>query len=306
MENQNIDINKTIAQIKQDMDSKKVWIESRPGYRVYTDGQKEVVITNPKETAINYYNTFIVSNIVNSPLPGTTSSFDNLPRCSIFVGKPDTGKTYQAQQLAEDLGVPYLLIMARDNLNLETLLEDFTLVDGKPVFQESLAIKMLSGTENGIIIIDEFNTLLTGVMKTLQPLLDTTSKTFEYKGKVYNKNLNCKFILTLNDKDKGISIIPDAILSRSYIKYFTQPDNSVLSQWSGKPLKFVEDLASLYQALDLSSIFGTRQINIVYNLQTVDEIIAHFNGLCSLRGMDATKLDTIETKRLFTALCSKR
>ena len=59
MENQNIDINKTIAQIKQDMDSKKVWIESRPGYRVYTDGQKEVVITNPKETAINYYNTFI-------------------------------------------------------------------------------------------------------------------------------------------------------------------------------------------------------------------------------------------------------
>jgi len=306
MENQNIDINKTIAQIKQDMDSKKVWIESRAGYRVYTDGQKEVVITNAKETAINYYNTFIVSNIVNSPLPGTTSDFDSLPRCSIFVGKPDTGKTYQAQKLAEDLGVPYLLIMARDNLNLETLLEDFTLVDGKPVFQESLAIKMLSGTENGIIIIDEFNTLLTGVMKTLQPLLDTTSKTFEYKGKVYNKNLNCKFILTLNDKDKGISIIPDAILSRSYIKYFTQPDSSVLAQWSGKPKQFVEDLANLYQALDLSSIFGTRQINIVYNLQTVDEIIAHFNGLCSLRGMDASKLDTIETKRLFTALCSKR
>ena len=80
----------------------------------------------------------------------------------------------------------------------------------------------------------------------------------------------------------------------------------MLAQWSGKPQQFVEDLANLYQALDLSSIFGTRQINIVYNLQTVDEIIAHFNGLCSLRGMDASKLDTIETKRLFTALCSKR
>ena len=298
--------NDIISQIQKDIDSKRVWVESRAGYRVYTDGKQEVVITNPKETAENYYNTFIAGNIINSALPGAVTDFDNMPRCSIYVGKPDTGKTYQAQKLAEDLGIPYLLIMARDNLNLETLLEDFTLVDGKPVFQESLAIKMLSGTENGIIIIDEFNTLLTGVMKTLQPLLDTTSKTFEYKGTVYNKNLNCKFILTLNDKDKGISIIPDAILSRSYIKYFTQPDNATLAKWSGKPLPFVEDLASLYQALDLSSIFGTRQINIVYQLQTADEIQAHFNGLCSLRGMDATKIDTIETKRLFTSLCSKR
>jgi hypothetical protein len=262
-------------------------------------------MTSPKETAELYYHTFIAPNMSTPKVANT--SFSELPRCTIYVGQPDTGKTYQAQKLAEDLNVNSLLIMARDNLNLETLLEDFTLVDGKPVFQESLAIKMLSGTECGIIIIDEFNTLLTGVMKTLQPLLDTTSKTFEYKGKIYNKNLNCKFILTLNDKDKGISVIPDAILSRSYIKYFTQPDTKTLAQWSGKPQEFVNDLAELYKVLGLSSIFGTRQINVVHQLQTPEEMIAHFTGLCSLRGMDTSnKLETIETKRLFTALCSRR
>ena len=302
--NNTLDTKQIIARIASDVKSGVVRVGLKEGYRVYTDGTKEVVMTTPTETAQNYYHTFIVGNTPNSTAQ-PTKQFDELPRCSIFVGKPDTGKTFQAQKLAEDMGVPYLLIMARDNLNLETLLEDFTLVDGKPVFNESLAIKMLSGNDYGIIIIDEFNTLLTGVMKTLQPLLDTTSKTFEYKGKVYNKNLNCKFILTLNDKDKGISVIPDAILSRSYIKYFSQPDNKTLAVWSGKPEPFVDELATLYQTLNLSSVFGTRQINIVYNLKTADEIMSHFNGLCSLRGMDVTKIDTIETKRLFTSLCSK-
>ena len=300
-----MDTNQIIKQMQADILAKKVWVDTKEGYRVYTDGKKSVPITSAVETANNYYETFIKQAPVNNPTGAIYNVlFDTLPRCSIFVGQPDTGKTYQAQALAESLGVNYLLIMARDNLNLETLLEDFTLVDGKPVFQESLAIKMLSGTENGIIIIDEFNTLLTGVMKTLQPLLDTTSKTFEYKGKVYNKNLNCKFILTLNDKDKGISIIPDAILSRSSIKYFEQPDIDTLAQWSGKPKAYVDALYNIYKVLNLTSIFGTRQINVVSSLGTIDEITAHFKGLCSLRGMDSQLLSTVETQRLFGTLCS--
>lgn len=289
-----------IKQISEDLRNKKVWVEARDNCRVYTDGVKSVVMTNADETAQMYYNTFIKSNGGK-----TTTSFDDLPRCTIYVGQPDTGKTYQAQQLASQFNVPHILIMARDNLNLETLLEDFTLVDGKPVFKESLAIKMLSGTEPGLIIIDEFNTLLTGVMKTLQPLLDNTSKTFEYKGKVYTKNLKCKFILTLNDKDKGISIIPDAILSRSKIVYFDQPDVPTLARWSGQTEQYVQAAYDVYKALGLLNLFGTRQINVLSTMDNVDAVTAHFIGLTSLRGMKQDLIRSIEVQRLLGTLCLK-
>lgn len=296
-----MEIKDIIKQIGADIASKKVHVESRDNYRCYTDGNKEVVITSPEETAQNYYNTFIA--VQTSPTKN--GGFADLPRCTIYVGQPDTGKTYQAQQIASDYNVPHILIMARDNLNLETLLEDFTLVDGKPVFKESLAIKMLSGTEPGLIIIDEFNTLLTGVMKTLQPLLDTTSKTFEYKGQIYKKNLNCKFILTLNDKDKGISVIPDAILSRSKIVYFDQPDISTLANWTGKSKEYVQFAYDTYKTLGLLSVFGTRQITVLSSMNTVDDITKHFTGLCSLRGMKTDLIKSLEVQRLLSALCLK-
>lgn len=289
-----------IKQISEDLKNKKVWVESRDNCRVYTNGIKSVVMTTADETAQMYYNTFIKSN---SAIAST--SFNDLPRCTIYVGQPDTGKTYQAQKLASDYGVDHILIMARDNLNLETLLEDFTLVDGKPVFKESLAIKMASGVDSGVIIIDEFNTLPTGVMKTLQPLLDTTSKTFEYKGKVYTKNLNCKFILTLNDKDKGISVIPDAILSRSKIVYFEQPDIQTLAQWSGQTEQYVQAAYDVYKALGLLSLFGTRQINVLSTMDSVDAITAHFIGLTSLRGMKQDLIRSLEVQRLLGTLCLK-
>ena len=286
--------------IKDDLANKRIYVDNKNGYRVYTDGLSEVPITSKEETARLYEKVFIIGVTPTSKTVG----FNDLHRCNIFVGQPDTGKTYRAQKIAEDYNVDHILIMARDNLNIETLLEDFTIVNGQPVFQESLAIKMLSGTQPGLIIIDEFNTLLTGVMKTLQPLLDETSKTFEYKGKIYNKNFNCKFILTLNDKDKGISVIPDAILSRSKITYFEQPDVSTLAQWSNLSPSFVDAAYNLYKSLGLLSVFGTRQLKALSNMKDEDEMVAHFKGLCSLRGMDGKLLDTIETKRVFTSLCT--
>ena len=85
-----------IKQISEDLRNKKVWVESRDNCRVYTDGTKSVVMTTADETAQMYYKTFM--NIVNAK---TITSFDNLPRCTIYVGQPDTGKTYQAQQVAQ-------------------------------------------------------------------------------------------------------------------------------------------------------------------------------------------------------------
>ena len=287
-----------LQRIKDDLQNKKVRVEIRDNYRVYTDGVNEVPMTSQEETLKNYYKVFIAPAVNTATL-----NFDTLPRCTIYVGQPDTGKTYKAQQLAQEFNIPSILIMARDNLNLETLLEDFSLVDGKPVFKESLAIKMLSGTEPGLIIIDEFNTLLTGVMKTLQPLLDTTSKTFEYKGKVYNKNLNCKFILTLNDKDKGISVIPDAILSRSKIEYFEQPNIDTLAAWSKQSVEYVTDVYNTFKVLGILNLFGTRQIQILSQLNDIQNITSHFIGLCSLRGMKTDLIKSLEVQRLFQKLC---
>ena len=291
------------TQIKNDISTGKIKVIAKDGYRIYTDGKLEVPLTTVDETLQKYYDTFIAPTTTTAT--NVVTPFDEMPRCNIYVGQPDTGKTYKAQKVAEDYGVQSLLIMARDNLNLETLLEDFTLVNGQPVFQESLAIKMLSGNDKGIIIIDEFNTLLTGVMKTLQPLLDTTSKTFEYKGKVYNKNLNCKFILTLNDKDKGISVIPDAILSRSNIVYFDTPSDDVLAQWTNTSSKFVHEVRTIYSTLGILHLFGSRQINIIKQLQTPDKISNHLKGVCSLRGtLDDKLMDSLEFKNTLSTLCT--
>lgn len=280
-----------IEQIKKDITSGKIRTEVKDGHRIYTDGVNSVPLTSAEETTWNYFKMFI------EPTQKTTDAFDALPRVSLFVGAPDTGKTFLAQSIAEECNVPHILIMARDNLNLETLLEDFTLVDGKPVMKESKAIEFLSGTEPCLMIIDEFNTLLTGVMKTFQPLLDNTSKTFIYKDKVYQKNLNCKFILTLNEKDKGISVLPDAILSRCFVRYFDKPSSEILSKWTEVPVEIVNIYKGIYNALKLDTVFGSRQLMNLKN-KTVPEIESHLRGLCLLRGLDtAGQISSLEIKQ---------
>lgn len=281
-----------IEQIKRDLDSGRTRLEVKDGHRMYTDGVNTVPLTDVKETTWNYYKVFM-----NGGATKVNDAFKELPRVSLFVGPPDTGKTFRAQQIATECGIPYILIMARDNLNLETLLEDFTLVDGKPVMKESKAIEYLSGDKECLIIIDEFNTLLTGVMKTLQPLLDTTSKSFVYKDKIYNKNLNCKFILTLNEKDKGISVLPDAILSRCFVKYFDKPSLEVLSAWTGVSSEVIKTYQSIYNILKLDTVFGSRQL---MNLKgkTVADVESHLRGLCLLRGLDtAGQISSLEIKQ---------
>lgn len=278
------DEKKVLEQIKADLDAGKIKIETINGHRAYTNGVCSVPFTTLAETLKNYYYTFI-----DVKQKTENHDFDILPRVSLFVGPPDSGKTYRAQEIAETCNIPHILIMARDNLNLETLLEDFTLIDGKPVMKESKAINFLSGTEDCLIIIDEFNTLLTGVMKTFQPILDATSKTFLYKDKIYHKNLNCKFILTLNEKDKGISVLPDAILSRCFVKYFDKPTASVLSDWTGIPQDTINKLTIIFNTLKLDPVFGSRQLMNLKD-KTIQEIESHLRGLCLLRGLDTANL----------------
>jgi hypothetical protein len=287
-----------IKQMTEDLNNGVIKVMSNDGYRYYTDVLTEsiqVPITTPKETAQMYKKLVIdPQNKVNTKGAQPVNLFASLPRVSMYIGQPDTGKTYQAIQTAKACGLDPLIKMCRDSLNLETLLEDFVLVDGKPVFQESVALKMLSGTKEGIIILDEFNTLLTGVMKTMQPIFDDTSTTFEYRGKIYNKNLNCKFIVTLNDKDKGISVVPDAILSRSKLKFFDPVPPPVLSKWTNTKLQYVQGLHEIYKIAGLLGVFGTRQINMLKNLTDVNEIKNHLYGLCMMKNIDSKIIDSLQ------------
>lgn len=292
-----------ILKIKDDIANGTVKVLAENGFRYYTDvvtNTIKVPITDTKTTCEMYEKAFI-----NSPVtvaPNINQLFDNLPRVSMFIGQPDTGKTYLAEKIAKDCNIVPLFKMCRDNLNLETLLEDFKLVDGKPVFEESLAVKLMSGTDRAIIIFDEFNTLLTGVMKTMQPIFDDTSTTFEYRGKVYNKNMNCKFIVTLNDKDKGISVVPDAILSRVHLRFFRQVPITTIANWTGVPLVWVETVSQIYKLLDLSNIFGTRQIKILRGLKDPELIKNHLYGLCAMRNLDAALIDTLQMQALLHKL----
>jgi hypothetical protein len=288
-----------IERMKSDMKQGLIKVLSNKGFRYYTDTTTETLkipITTTEETARLYEKL-----VINKKDEEKIDPFEKLPRVSLFVGQPDTGKTYFAEKIARDCGIVPLLKMCRDNLNLETLLEDFKLTDGNPTFEESIALKMLSDDERHIIIFDEYNTLLTGVMKTMQPIFDKTSTTFEYRGKIYKKNLNCKFILTLNDKDKGISIVPDAILSRAHIKWFDPVSVETIAQWTNTDVKWVEKVYNIYKILNLLGIFGTRQIEIIRYLDA-QEIKNHLIGLCSMKNIDARTVTTLQVESLIASL----
>ncbi len=292
-----------IDKMRDDLNNGVVKVVNDDGYRYYTDVLTESIvipITTPEETAQVYYKKII--NPAQAKSKSNKDPFLNLPRVSMFIGQPDTGKTYLAEKIAQDCGITPIFKMCRDSLNLETLLEDFTLVDGKPVFQESLAIKALSGTDRAIIIFDEFNTLLTGVMKTMQPIFDDTSTIFEYRGKVYQKNMNCKFIVTLNDKDKGISIVPDAILSRSRLKWFEPVPPTTIAKWTNTPIEWVQTIYQIYKILGLLPVFGTRQVKTLRTLADVEEIKNHLYGLCMMKNVDSKIIDTLQVQQMINKL----
>jgi|LGVE01.1.fsa_nt_gb hypothetical protein len=295
-----------LTRMRDDLNNGIMKVVASDGYRYYTDVLTEemnIPLTTTAETAKLYKKLVIDAAIaVNTPSAQTGNPFLRLPRVSMYIGQPDTGKTYKAIKVAESCGLDPLIKMCRDSLNLETLLEDFTLKDGKPIFEESLALKMLSGTDNGVIILDEFNTLLTGVMKTLQPIFDDTSTTFEYRGKVYNKNLNCKFIVTLNDKDKGISVVPDAILSRSKLEWFEPVPVPILAQWTKVPLKWIQTIYNVYKIAGLLGVFGTRQIKMLRQLPDVASIKNHLYGLCMMKNIDAKIIDQLQTTNMLNQL----
>ena len=296
-------IKEVMEAIKTGLQNKELKIVSAEGHRYYTDVMTEslhIPLTTPEETAEVYERLVMLPKLQAAKSPADL--FLRLPRVSMFIGQPDTGKTHSALQIAKDCGTLPLFKMCNEDMNLETFMKDFKLVDGQPVFDESLALKKLTGTDREIIIMDEWNTMSTGAMKTMQPLLDETSTHFEYNGKLYQKNMNCKFIITLNDKDKGISIVPDAILSRCALRWFEPVPTTTIAKWTGVDIKWVETLYKIYKVLGLLSVFGTRQIRMLHGINDVTAIKNHLYGLCMMKNIDSKLIDTLPLQQLLNQL----
>lgn len=292
------EINEILAEIKEKLQNKELKIVSSEGHRFYTDVLTETLhipLTTSQEVAETY------KKLVGMKVVNKVEEFDTLPRVSMFIGQPDTGKTYQAFEIAKRCGVNPLFKMCNEDMNLETFMKDFKLVNGQPAFDETIAIKKLSGTEREIIIMDEWNTMTTGAMKTMQPILDDTSPEFEFNGKIYKKNLNCKFIITLNDKDKGISVIPDAILSRCLLRWFEPVPTSTIARWTGVDIAKVNKLYQLYKVCGLVSVFGTRQVKMLEKA-SIPDIKLHLYGLCQLKNIDSKVIDTLQIQQIINSL----
>lgn len=280
--------------------------ETKDSGRVYIINDITIPLTNTSEVLETYY------NLVLNKTSNASVEFNKLNRCTIYVGQPDTGKTYKAINESKDIvgESNVILLICHNEMSLNNILETFTLIDGKPAYIPTYAFNCITDKQNGkyIIVLDEANTGSPSFLKSLQPLLDTTSTSFVFKdgtGKevICHKNPNCKFILTMNDKDKGINILPDAILSRSLIKYFTPVSVDTLSKWTGVSTQWITKLKQIYDTLKISNVFGSRQINALYG-KGVNDISIHLKGLTALKGMSSSIIETTEITRLINILCS--
>ena len=95
-----------LNRIRQDINDGVMKVVSSDGYRYYTDVLTETIIvplTTPEETAAAY------ERLVIDPQQQKQNSADpflTLPRVSMFIGQPDTGKTFLAEKIARDCGIP--------------------------------------------------------------------------------------------------------------------------------------------------------------------------------------------------------
>ena len=315
MQNNLMNINELKKKFQDDFMAGKILTDISETGRFYVIGNIRIPVTTNEEV-LRQYEALVLN--AQPTVANTAMSLLDLPRLSIFVGQPDTGKTYLAVETAK-MFVPkperQVLYMCHNEVTLSTLLESFSLKDGKPCYQESVAMKLISdpNDEPAVIILDEFNTMNTNAMKSLQPLFDNTSKTFVFRSvdangntveKVCHKNLNCKFILTMNEKDAGVSKLPNAILSRSKVKYFKPVDDKVLSSWTGVPEATITQYRTIYKTIKLEELFGSRQINSLKNA-TLDEIINHLSGLLALNGQSSNLVESIEVRNLINKLLMK-
>lgn len=290
--------------------------ENRPTGNVYVHKSGvEIPATTPQETLEMFEKLVLDANTT------PTISLLNptlLPLLSIYVGQPDTGKSYKAMHTIGALFKPERVIITtgdEDN-TIESLFGDFTVEKGDYKFIPTPTFNMLTdpNKEPALIVVDEANLNRPSYQKALQVYLTKTTTHITHKGiekdaqgnehvviKTWELNPNVRWIFTMNDKDKGVNVLPNAILSRASVEYFRPTDDKTLAQWTGQSVKFIEDMRKIYQSLKIVDIFGSRQINVLTGM-SLDQIISHLTGILALRGTSTALIETTEVKRLINSL----
>lgn len=179
----------------------------------------------------------------------------DLKRAELWFGNPATGKTFAARRIADAFKEKgfiedYVVVNCHEEMTVMSILKT-TKTDEAGNWKFLLNRTFNVITDNlqkpYIVIFDEFNLLSMSVMKALQPILDDTEGSFEFEDKRYQKNPNVFFIMTMNHKDIGTSTIPDAVLDRTFPKFFKDLTTDLLAERSGVPQKFIELMEKIHR-----------------------------------------------------------
>lgn len=294
--------------VTQDLKKGVTVIDASASVRYLVHNDIRIPMTDPLSAYQEYYDKII--NAVGSVQVTSANKLQEIEKVFkskkllIYVGKPDTGKTYKAITIGKNIFGEDRTIVAvcGGEMTFTSLLTTVPLnQEIKMVNSKMLELLTDPTDEPALVILDEANLLLTDVLKSMQPLLDTTNDTFTLGDTKYHLNKNCKFIFTMNDKDSGVNILPDAIISRAYLNYFDMPNDKTLAQWTGLPEKFVEETHRLFNVLNLLSLFGTRQLQTLYNCSS-SEINLHIKGIIAVKGMEEELVDTPEVQNALIKL----
>lgn len=202
-----------------------------------------------------------------------------LRKVELWLGNPGTGKTYLAKQVAQrmkDQGVidDYVVINCHEELTVMSILKTTkTDAEGNWAFILNRVFHMITdkAQKRYLVIFDEFNTLSMSVMKALQPILDDSDGEFDFEEHTYTKNINVQFVLTINHGDIGTSMLPDAIVDRTFKEFFDDVDYDQLSERSGIPtrvIKLIEQVREMFAHLGELPEFhkSVRRLKDIYGL----------------------------------------
>lgn len=176
-----------------------------------------------------------------------------LRKAELWLSNPGVGKTTLAKNVSEKFLEngqieDYAIVNCHEELTVMSILKT-TRTDehGNWKFLLNKVFNMLTDATQApyIVVFDEYNTLPMSVQKSLQPIIDDTEGKFDFEDKEYTKNPNVTFILTMNHRDLGTNMLPDAILDRTFKVFFEDLTNEQLAQRSGVPEHIIETIGKV-------------------------------------------------------------
>lgn len=195
----------------------------------------------------------------------------------LYVGNPGTGKTYQAQALAETTGRKFLRIGFKFGINFESILREY---DKELGWKYTEFYELLGSEEKAVVLFDEFN--IHGVdQKSFQILLDHQPFIVVF-GKTIKKNPNIQYILAINPQDTQTDPISFAIEDRVVEVYFELTDKEMLGITAMPKTRF-DIIKWVFQKFEIPYSIRTLQ---KCNLLSKEEFKQHITALLKRRKED--------------------